>query len=260
MQNIFTKFNLILFFILLQFSIVNAQDFTIDVHHTELMDTLGSEIIFEITLVNNSSSEMSVSIIRTMNYLPDNWSSSLCFDLCYPPHLDSISTTATFGSFPLSPGESRESSLHVYPLLNDGTAEIDLKFVNDSNTSENYNVELVASTIFISVDDNDIPNEYSLLQNYPNPFNPSTKIKYSISVGDASFASLTNNFVELKVYDILGREVATLVNETQRPGMYEVEFNANNLNSGRQGLTSGIYFYELNTNNFHQIKKMILEK
>ncbi|MCK5088076.1 MAG: hypothetical protein KAQ90_11175, partial [Melioribacteraceae bacterium] len=235
MYNIFAKFNLIL--ILLQFSIVNAQNFTIDVLHTEIMDTLGSEIIFEITLINNSSAEMSVSIIRTTNNLPDNWSSSLCFDLCYPPHLDSISTTPTYGSFPLSPGESRESSLHVYPLLNDGTAEFDLKFVNDSNTSENYNVDLVASTILISVKDDEFPDEYSLLQNYPNPFNPSTKIRYSIPVGDAKFASLTNNFVELKVYDLLGREITTLVSEEKRPGNYEVKFNSLSAVGG-QGLSS----------------------
>ena len=242
MKNIFTKFNLIL--ILFQFSIVNAQDFTIDVLHTEIMDTLGSEIIFEITLINNSSAEMSVSIIRTTNNLPDNWSSSLCFDLCYPPHLDSISTTPTYGSFPLSPGESRESSLHVYPLLNDGTAEFDLKFVNDSNTSENYNVDLVASTILISVKDDEFPDEYSLLQNYPNPFNPGTTINYNMK--DAGF-------VQLKVYNILGQEVARLVNAQQPAGKYEIYFDAT-------ALTSGFYFYELNTNNFHQIKKMILEK
>ena len=101
--------------------------------------------------------------------------------------------------------------------------------------------------------------DYVLHQNYPNPFNPSTKIKYSIPVGDAKFASLTNNFVTLKVFDILGREVAALVNKVQEPGTYEVQFNAGSL-------SSGIYFYKLEVyapgraGKFIAIKKLMLMK
>jgi hypothetical protein len=84
--------------------------------------------------------------------------------------------------------------------------------------------------------------EYSLSQNYPNPFNPTTSIDYSIkSAGDVS----------LKVYDILGTEVASLVNENQDPGNYSVKFNASEL-------PSGIYFYTLNSGNFISTKKLIL--
>ena len=101
-------------------------------------------------------------------------------------------------------------------------------------------------TTNISIDQQ-FTKEFSLEQNYPNPFNPSTKISYSIpSVGNEYFRS-----VKLKVYDILGREVAELVNEQQKPGYYEVQFDASKL-------TSGVYFYKLQAGSFLQTKKMIL--
>jgi len=88
------------------------------------------------------------------------------------------------------------------------------------------------------------PTEFKLLQNYPNPFNPSTKISWQSPVG---------SWQTLKIYDVLAKEVATLVNEELPAGEYEVEFNSN-------GLTSGIYFYQLKTGNFIETKKMILIK
>ena len=85
-------------------------------------------------------------------------------------------------------------------------------------------------------------SDYSLSQNYPNPFNPSTVIKYSIPQG---------GFVQLFVYDLLGRKVSSLVNEEQSLGNYKIEFNAKNL-------SSGIYFYRLNSGGFTKTKKLIL--
>ncbi|MEJ2105450.1 MAG: T9SS type A sorting domain-containing protein, partial [Ignavibacteriaceae bacterium] len=90
------------------------------------------------------------------------------------------------------------------------------------------------------------PNDFLLEQNYPNPFNPSTKIRFVI----ASTAK-QSQFVTLKVYNILGNEVATLVNEEKSAGNYEVEFDAT-------GLPSGIYFYKLHAGNFVETKKMVL--
>jgi hypothetical protein len=87
-----------------------------------------------------------------------------------------------------------------------------------------------------------IQNEYGLLHNYPNPFNPSTIINYSVK--DAGL-------VKIKVYDILGSEVATLVNENKSAGNFAIEFNASNL-------PSGIYFYKISTDKFTEVKKMIL--
>ena len=94
-----------------------------------------------------------------------------------------------------------------------------------------------------------IVKDYFLSQNYPNPFNPSTTIKYAIPTVETGHATS----VQLKVYDVLGREVATLVNEHQQSGIYEVEFNAGNL-------VSGIYFYEIAAGKYRKTNKMLLIK
>jgi len=88
------------------------------------------------------------------------------------------------------------------------------------------------------------PDSYLLKQNYPNPFNPSTIISWQLP---------ESKFVTLKIYDVLGNEVASLVNEEKPAGNYEVEFNATNL-------SSGIYYYKLVAGNFIDVKKMILLK
>jgi hypothetical protein len=95
-----------------------------------------------------------------------------------------------------------------------------------------------------SVENDEIPLSYSLSQNYPNPFNPSTSISFEIP---------QSGFVKLVVYNILGKEVATLLNEEKIAGVYEVQFNV-------QNLASGIYFYTINTGSFSSTKKMVLMK
>jgi len=108
------------------------------------------------------------------------------------------------------------------------------------------------------------PQHFELYQNYPNPFNPSTKIKFTIPFVIASGAK-QSQLVTLKIYDVLGNEITTLVNEEKSPGTYEVEFSSHsgevrNLPAGRQGLTSGMYFYTLKISNYSETKKMILLK
>ncbi len=93
-------------------------------------------------------------------------------------------------------------------------------------------------------DDNNLPKEFSLSQNYPNPFNPNTVISYQLPV---------NSKVVLKVYDVIGKEVATLVNNEQEAGNHTAQFNG-------KGMSSGMYFYKLEAENFVQVKKMILLK
>jgi hypothetical protein len=97
---------------------------------------------------------------------------------------------------------------------------------------------------------NEIPNDFKLYQNYPNPFNPLTKIKFGIPL-DSRLRG--NDIVSLRVYDVLGREVATLVNEQIKPGTYEVEFDGTNY-------PSGVYFYNLITDAFTETRKMVLLK
>jgi hypothetical protein len=83
-----------------------------------------------------------------------------------------------------------------------------------------------------------------LFQNYPNPFNPSTKISWQLPVGGQ---------VTLKVYDVLGNEVVTLLDEYKPAGSYEVEFNAS-------GINSGVYFYKLQAGSYTETKKLVLLK
>jgi photosystem II stability/assembly factor-like uncharacterized protein len=132
----------------------------------------------------------------------------------------------------------------------------DITSFNDSNSSENVNYRIYAfnelgnssfsnitTPIILNINEQLI-KEYYLLENYPNPFNPTTKIRFQLPV--VSFSSL-------KIFDITGREVSTLVNEKLGAGTYEVTFNGGDF-------ASGVYFYQLKTENFIETKKMILLK
>jgi hypothetical protein len=101
------------------------------------------------------------------------------------------------------------------------------------------------------------PIVFSLSQNYPNPFNPSTKIKFSITKSPLLGGDGRGGLVTLKVYDILGNEVKTLVNEEKPAGEYVVEFNPA---SSIRNPASGIYFYQLRTEGYINTKKMLLIK
>jgi hypothetical protein len=102
----------------------------------------------------------------------------------------------------------------------------------------------VASGVGITPISVEVPTHFSLLQNYPNPFNPSTNIRYDLP---------KNGFVKLVVFDELGREIETLVNENQTAGTYEATFNSSKY-------SSGVYFYTLTTDNFTDTKKMLMIK
>jgi len=123
--------------------------------------------------------------------------------------------------------------------------------VNDNAASDTghitqYCVQIFAGGLVTGTNNNGqvLPVKYALSQNYPNPFNPVTKI---------NFALPKQGLVNLKIYDILGREVKTLVNEFKSPGEYSVDFNGSDL-------ASGIYFYRLESNGFSDIKRMMLIK
>lgn len=108
------------------------------------------------------------------------------------------------------------------------------------------------TTTYINTISTNIPKEFKLSQNYPNPFNPTTKIRFSI-VNGFPVGTSGNDKIVLKVYDVMGSEVQTLVNERLQPGTYEASFDGSALNSG-------VYFYKLISNTFSETKKMILIK
>jgi len=120
-----------------------------------------------------------------------------------------------------------------------------LKMYYAGSSGSNWEIGLAKSSTPVSVEQETIqPTTFSLEQNFPNPFNPSTKIKYSVP---------RSSQVQIKVFDVLGNEIETLVNEEKPEGKYEVEFNASRL-------SSGIYFYQLENESYLETKKMLYLK
>jgi spore germination protein YaaH len=108
---------------------------------------------------------------------------------------------------------------------------------------------LLRSSFLDTTDENGQPDKFKLYQNYPNPFNPNTAIEYEIIEADN---------IELSIYNILGEQVAVLVNEMQQPGVYKVKFGVETLHA--RSLPSGTYLYQLKTGSYSKVKKMILIK
>ena len=144
-----------------------------------------------------------------------------------------LTNNAYFSEFP---SVSASGSL-VHVVWNDS---------RDGNTEIYYKRDSTGNATGITNSDVEIPKEFSLSQNYPNPFNPSTNIQFTIPVG-------TYGCTSLRVYDVLGKEVATLVNEAMHPGRYGRTFDGT-------GLASGVYFYRLNSGGFTSVKRLMLLK
>jgi len=124
-----------------------------------------------------------------------------------------------------------------------------LQSISDSALKYYYNDFRTCVPIGIEPISTEIPERFELFQNFPNPFNPETKIRFNIP----AFVETTRRVVSLRIYDVLGKEIAVLVNEDLKPGIYEIDWNAENI-------PSGVYFYSLITNNFTQTKKMVVLK
>ena len=146
----------------------------------------------------------------------------------------------------------RKDKWILYNQNNSGLPWIDVeKIIVDRNNNKWFGVQQSGLTVFneegvilsaVVQKSNQVNNSFSLYQNYPNPFNPTTTISYQLPF---------NSHVTLKVYDILGKELTTLVNEEKAPGTYRINFNA-------KDISSGIYFYQLKVGNFIETKKMEL--
>jgi len=227
---------------------INAQDLEVIYHETTIYQPPGTDIIFYIEIVNNSTFVDTVFMVRTINNLPAGlgWTSSLCLGLCATSSVDSLETTGSPFPPPLQPGDTLEASVHVFTdSFSVATAYIQVQIGTFRNPGIRTTIDYTATTDpTVNVVEDFIPKGYKLSQNYPNPFNPLTQINYNVGEG---------GLVNLKVYNILGVEVATLVNEYKPAGSYQVSFEGNNL-------SSGVYIYNLSVNNFTKTRKMILEK
>ncbi len=153
--------------------------------------------------------------------------------------------------------------MEIYLIGNGSTSSVKLfdsagTYIKDliptgSGNLQTPNAVVIRETNVISVDDND-PNDinFVLEQNFPNPFNPSTKIKFSVPSVIAS-ETKQSQIITLKVYNVLGKEITTLVNENLPAGEHEVTFDAT-------GLPSGVYFYQLKAGSFIQTNKLVYLK
>jgi len=166
------------------------------------------------------------------------------------------------GVYPVQSGTQNDNgweSIGFVPGFGTTTEVHHYSFVDEGLQSGNYQYRLkqmdfdgsfeYSNSIEVTVD---APTIFSLAQNYPNPFNPTTKIKYTIPSVTLRQAQ-SDIHITLTIYDVLGNEIATLINEQKQPGTYEVEFSGTNL-------PSGIYFYQLKAGSFIDTKKMILIK
>jgi len=131
------------------------------------------------------------------------------------------------------------STINEYYYLDNIETEGIIKYrLKQVDLDGEYKYSSIVEVIF------NLPNQYSFTQNYPNPFNPETTINYSIA---------KRGNVKIIIYDMLGKEITTLVNEEKEAGNHSVVFNGKNL-------TSGIYFYKIESDKFNAVKKMVFLK
>ncbi len=214
-----------------------------------ITDTNAYEGYIEAVLNPNTGTQ-NIRIIRTLEILTSSWQSfgtAMCnYNSCYPPETDTVTA-------PYSASTSSDDilSFHFYcrgieNIFVQGAGFIRIRAELVSNPSQFIELDFRANTPqTIGIQQtSSIVKEFSLSQNYPNPFNPNTKINFSLPKGD---------YVSLRVYDMLGREVKVLVSENLTAGEYQADFDA-------KGLSSGMYYYSLRAGEYVDVKKMVLVK
>lgn len=237
---------------LLSFStLIYSQNFTftrIGPETVTISDTNAYEGVLYGLLKPNSGND-SLRLIRIIEDLTASWQplgTAMCnFRACYPPETDTI--TESYG-----PTASDDTvSFHFYcrdinNIFVHGAGHLRIRAERVSNPSQFIELDFRANTTqTIGITQiSSILKEFTLSQNYPNPFNPVTNINFAIP---------KNEYVSLRVYDMLGREVKVLVNQNLNQGEYQVNFDAS-------GLSSGMYYYSLRAGENVSVKKMVLVK
>ena len=199
-------------------------------------DSVGT---FNGTIHNVSSSTITKAVVRRVNDLPNNWTSSVCLGMiCYNETIDSVSVQI---------GQGDSSACGVLAWINGagaGTVQLDI-FDLDSDEHLFLDINFYAGMVEISKDLIK-PNQFLLFPAYPNPFNPVTTIRFNIPIE-------TQNTTSLQLFDVKGRPVESLVNRVLQPGEYKVAWSAS-------GMPSGVYFAELVSGNYRQVQKLVLMK
>ena len=199
-------------------------------------DSVGT---FNGTIHNLSSDTITIVVVRRVNELPNNWTSSVCLDMiCYNEAIDSVLTQI---------GQGDSTACGVLAWISGpgaGTVQLDI-FDLYSDEHVFLDVNFYAGNVEISKDLIK-PNQILLFPAYPNPFNPVTTIRFNIPIE-------TQNTTSLQLFDVKGRPVESLVNKVLQTGQYEIEWSAS-------GMPSGVYFAELVSGNYRQVQKLVLMK
>ena len=199
-------------------------------------DSVGT---FNGTIHNLSSDTITIVVVRRVNELPNNWTSSVCLDMiCYNEAIDSVSTQI---------GQGDSTACGVLAWISGpgaGTVQLDIFNLN-SDEHLFLDVNFYAGMVDIS---NDFikPNQFLLFPAYPNPFNPVTTIRFNIPVE-------MQHATTLQLFDINGRPIESLVNRVLQAGQHEIDWSAS-------GMPSGVYFAELVSGNYRQVQKLVLMK
>ncbi len=189
----------------------------------------------------------SMRVTRTIHQMNSEWSTSMCVDLtCYAPD---VSVVDFYLPYPTPTDFLMQ--LDIYPLVTEGTSIVTMTVENLRN-GENHAFTLTTHGIVVDIDGPSNPDRFALHANYPNPFNPLTHIGYELPSGQV------RNRVMLAVYDLLGRKIRTLVDESQPAGFHYATWDGRN----ESGLAaaSGVYFYKLTYGSFNATRKMLLIK
>ena len=162
---------------------------------------------------------------------------------------DGVEGNLLYLSYTLADGASLPDNISFYfTVVNIPGTSLNPELLNVVCSSPSEDSPAVVNTTVASTDRGSIlPNEYALFQNYPNPFNPSTQIVFDVPAAE---------FVTLRVYNLLGQDVETLINKSMAPGRYTIEWNGNDMLNNE--VASGVYFYELRGKSFITRKKMLL--
>ena len=204
-----------------------------------------TEGISNVTYVQNNSYYWHQFIIQSgYRYFIDGCNSKMDVFIIPFNQINNFSSGNTFQYYIDYSGFNDASQPGFYEInLPVGNYYLAVRNFTGSPQSLVYNTE-IWRIVGITNLNTEIPSQFRLSQNYPNPFNPTTKIKFDLK---------NSGMVKIKVFDLTGKEVATLVNENLNAGGYETEFNGS-------GLTSGVYFYKIETDNYSEVKKMTLLK
>jgi len=238
----------ILIIILLSGRIIFAQEFTLELQDTVKQGDIEEEIILESLITNLLDETITIQIIRQSNNIPAGWNSSLCFDVCAAPFVDSLTSV-------VAAKQSQEFSFHFFTDGIPGIGIAQLTFKTEGGIYEESHL-FSASTLVSTIGDHssETVRQFELFNNYPNPFNNQTIIKAFVPAPAQ---------VGLRIYDVLGRVVYT--DEKMKSTVGTVRFLWSGLDSEDNILPSGVYFYRVvaqsvNRQVVSELKRLVLLK